>query len=99
MKKKFSWRGRWGENNGTFGRCNFCNNFSIRGICQTCGHVSVCASCKRVRLPDRTWEHVPHNELEASHGFCEECAKSIYPVIYAKIQIKHQLASACSCAG
>jgi hypothetical protein len=48
------------------------------------GIVPTCASCKRVRKPDGSWEEIEHfvakhSAAEFSHGFCPECVEKLYP--------------------
>ena len=48
------------------------------------GILPICASCKKIRNDDGTWEHIEcyimdHSEAEFTHGYCEECAQKLYP--------------------
>ena len=48
------------------------------------GLLPICASCKKVRLEDETWQEldhyiVSHSEAEVSHGLCPTCVVKLYP--------------------
>lgn len=51
---------------------------ALRGI------LPICASCKKIKDDNGTWEHLEvyinqHSEAKLSHGLCPECAKKLYP--------------------
>lgn len=48
------------------------------------GLLPICASCKRIRDQDGTWEQLEiyirnHSEAEFTHGMCQECVARLYP--------------------
>ena len=48
------------------------------------GLVPICSSCKKIRDDKGYWQQVEvyvaeHTEADFSHGFCEECAHTLYP--------------------
>ena len=48
----------------------------------------ICASCKKIREKDGSWTQIERyigdrSETEFSHGICPECAKKLYPELYA----------------
>jgi len=48
------------------------------------GLLPVCASCKRIRKDDGTWQQIEayirdHSEVEFSHGICQDCMRRHYP--------------------
>ena len=50
------------------------------------GILPICSFCKKVRLPDGTWEQIDsyvsrHSDAAFSHGFCEPCGRQHYPEI------------------
>ncbi len=53
------------------------------------GLLPICASCKKIRDDRGYWLQVEeyirnHSEAEFSHGLCPECAKKLYPEIFAR---------------
>ena len=75
-----------------FGRCKWCGGFEISGICQACGHQTVCASCRRTRHPGDIWRRAPiGTRAMVSHTCCPECLWHDYPDIALRIaQSKHK---------
>jgi hypothetical protein len=52
------------------------------------GLLPICASCKNIRDDKGYWNQIEvyisgHSEAEFSHSICPECAKKLYPDIYA----------------
>ncbi len=52
------------------------------------GLVPICASCKKIRDDKGYWSQVEtyvakHSQAKFSHGICPECAKELYPDLYA----------------
>ncbi len=46
--------------------------------------VSICAECKKIRLPDGTWEYFESYfgdrfGIDFSHAVCKECLQELYP--------------------
>jgi hypothetical protein len=78
----------WAEANPHFGRCSWCGGMSLRGICQNCGHATVCSHCRKVRLPDGSWQEAPARTGASdriSHSICHECKWILYPDIALRI--------------
>ena len=55
------------------------------------GLLPICASCKSIRDDKGYWTHLEsylseHSKAEFSHGICPECAKKLYPELYARIE-------------
>jgi rRNA maturation protein Nop10 len=76
-----------------FGRCKWCGGFTIRGVCQKCGHAALCSYCKRVRQPNGNWKKVviDLSSRMVSHSICDECRWIHYPDIALRIeQSKHR---------
>lgn len=53
------------------------------------GFLPICASCKKIRDEDGSWQQLEtyiHNRSEArfSHGVCPTCAKQLYPELIAE---------------
>ncbi|MCI5209554.1 MAG: hypothetical protein D3910_12370 [Candidatus Electrothrix sp. ATG2] len=53
------------------------------------GFLPICASCKKIRDDKGYWNQIEsyirdHSEAEFSHGICPDCAKTLYPDLYAK---------------
>ena len=53
------------------------------------GFLPICAACKKIRDDKGYWNQIEayiseHSEAEFSHGICPECAKKLYPDIFAK---------------
>lgn len=51
---------------------------TLRGI------IPICASCKKIRDDDNSWQMLEkyiseHSEAQFSHGICPDCAKKLYP--------------------
>jgi hypothetical protein len=52
------------------------------------GLLPICASCKRIRDDKGYWQQVEeyihnHSEAQFSHSICPECARKLYPELYA----------------
>jgi hypothetical protein len=52
------------------------------------GLLPICASCKKIRDDSGYWTQVEvyvrdHTEADFTHSICPECAKKLYPDIYA----------------
>lgn len=61
------------------------------------GLLSICASCKKIRDTEGSWEQLElyiqkHSEAQFSHGICPDCIKKLYPDIYPDI-MRDMLAS------
>ncbi len=55
------------------------------------GLVPICCVCKKIRDDHGYWQKIEefiqeHSEAEFSHGICPDCAKELYPDLYAKAQ-------------
>jgi len=53
------------------------------------GLLPICASCKRIRDDQGYWQQIEayirdHSEAEFSHSVCPDCAKELYPEVFAK---------------
>jgi len=51
------------------------------------GLLPICASCKKIRKDDSTWQQIEdyianHSEANFTHGICPECAHRLYPELY-----------------
>jgi response regulator RpfG family c-di-GMP phosphodiesterase len=51
------------------------------------GLVPICASCKKIRNDQGSWQQLEeyiqeHSEAEFSHGLCAACVKKLYPGVY-----------------
>ena len=58
---------------------------TLRGILPICMH------CKKIRDDEGAWRQLEvyikeNTNADFSHGMCEQCAKKMYPEIYAKLQ-------------
>jgi hypothetical protein len=54
------------------------------------GLLPICASCKKIRDDKGYWNQLEeyietHSEAAFSHGICPECAKKLYPDLYARV--------------
>ena len=52
------------------------------------GLLPICASCKKIRNDVGYWEQIEvyvrrHSKAEFSHSICPECAKRLYPKLFA----------------
>jgi len=52
------------------------------------GLIPICASCKKIRDDKGYWHQVEeyireHSDAEFSHGICKDCARELYPEMYA----------------
>jgi two-component system, response regulator PdtaR len=50
------------------------------------GLLPICASCKKIRKGDSTWQQIEeyitsHSEADFSHSICPQCARKLYPEI------------------
>lgn len=57
---------------------------ALATVKQLTGLLPICASCKRIRDEQGTWETVEeyireHTDADFSHGICPECLKKLYP--------------------
>ena len=48
------------------------------------GVIPICASCKKIRKEDGSWEQIEvyiknRSEADFTHGVCDDCAREIYP--------------------
>jgi two-component system, response regulator PdtaR len=53
------------------------------------GLLPICASCKKIRKGDSTWQQIEeyitsHSDADFTHGICPECAHRLYPELYQK---------------
>lgn len=53
------------------------------------GLLPICASCKKIRNDQGTWDHletyiVMHSEATLTHGFCPDCLTTLYPGLTKK---------------
>lgn len=53
------------------------------------GMLPICASCKKIRDDKGYWNQIEsyihtHTEAEFSHGICPDCARKLYPEIFAE---------------
>lgn len=51
------------------------------------GFLPICASCKKVRDEDGSWQQLEsyiraRSEAQFSHGVCPSCAKALYPDLF-----------------
>ena len=51
------------------------------------GLLPICASCKKIRKDDSTWQPIEdyitsHSDADFTHGICPECAHRLYPELY-----------------
>jgi GAF domain-containing protein len=54
------------------------------------GLLPICACCKKIRDDQGYWNQIEsyvkkHSLAEFSHGICPQCAKELYPELYAKV--------------
>ena len=54
---------------------------ALKEVKRLTGLLSICANCKRIRLPDGSWEPIEsyiqkHSDAQFSHGLCPECRAS-----------------------
>jgi PAS domain S-box-containing protein len=48
------------------------------------GLIPICAGCKKIRLPDRSWEEIEsflarRTNMDFTHGLCPECRNRFFP--------------------
>ncbi len=53
------------------------------------GFLPICASCKKIRDNEGNWQQMEdyirdRSEAEFSHGICPQCARKLYPELFAK---------------
>ena len=63
---------------------------ALAQVKQLSGLLPICSSCKRIRDERGDWQPVEvyvhaHSQADFTHGICPECAKSLYPEIYSKL--------------
>ncbi|OGV73182.1 MAG: hypothetical protein A3K19_30155 [Lentisphaerae bacterium RIFOXYB12_FULL_65_16] len=63
---------------------------SLAQVERLSGLLRICASCKRVKTDQGSWEQLEayiseHSEAEFSHGICPECARDLYPELFKKL--------------
>jgi hypothetical protein len=51
------------------------------------GLLPICASCKKIRKDDSTWQAIEdyitsHSNADFTHGICPDCAHRLYPELY-----------------
>ncbi len=54
------------------------------------GLIPICSNCKKIRDDTGFWNEVEvyvqeHSNAEFSHGLCPDCAKKLYPELYAEL--------------
>ncbi len=54
------------------------------------GILPICAGCQKIRNEKGEYERIEkyiseHSEVQFSHGICRDCAKRLYPDVYASI--------------
>lgn len=54
------------------------------------GLIPICANCKKIRQDSGYWQQIEayisdHSDAKFTHGICPECAKRLFPEIYAAI--------------
>ncbi|MEI9897445.1 MAG: hypothetical protein WDN28_27210 [Chthoniobacter sp.] len=59
------------------------------------GLLPICASCKRIRQEDNTWEQIEifvtkRTDAKFTHGLCPECANALFPGISTEINVASQ---------
>jgi len=52
------------------------------------GFLPICASCKKIRDNEGNWQQMEayirdRSEAEFSHGICPDCARKLYPEVFA----------------
>lgn len=52
------------------------------------GLIPICASCKKIRQDSGYWQQIEayigeHSQARFSHGICPECARTLYPEVFA----------------
>jgi two-component system, response regulator PdtaR len=60
---------------------------ALREVKTLSGLLPICASCKRIRKDDSTWQQIEeyitsHSDADFTHGICPECAHRLYPELY-----------------
>ncbi len=59
------------------------------------GFLPICASCKKIRDDKGYWRQIEryisdHSEALFSHGICPDCAKKLYPDVFADDSTRHK---------
>jgi len=54
------------------------------------GFMSICANCKKIKTAEDQYEQIEeyitrHSLAQFSHGICPDCARKLYPELYADI--------------
>ena len=60
---------------------------ALREVKTLSGLLPICASCKKIRKDDSTWQQIEdyissHSNADFTHGICPECAHRLYPELY-----------------
>ncbi|WP_319408114.1 response regulator [uncultured Desulfosarcina sp.] len=60
---------------------------ALREVKTLTGLLPICASCKKIRKDDSTWQQIEeyissHSDADFTHGICPECAHRLYPELY-----------------
>jgi two-component system, response regulator PdtaR len=60
---------------------------ALREVKTLSGLLPICASCKKIRKDDSTWQQIEdyiasHSDADFTHGICPECAHRLYPELY-----------------
>ncbi len=63
---------------------------ALAKVKQLSGLLPICALCKNIRDDKGYWQQIEeyvrdHSSAEFSHGLCPDCAKRLYPEIYARV--------------
>lgn len=76
-------RGKWSKSN-LFSICESCGKMSFYGMCQFCGYMIQCCFCKRIKMPDGTYQKAeyPIKSKNISHGYCKPC----FDIVMRKIK-------------
>ncbi len=66
---------------------------ALSRVKQLSGLLPICSSCKRIRDEKGHWQHVEvyvhaHSQADFTHGICPDCARSLYPEIYSKLDAR-----------
>lgn len=60
---------------------------ALREVKTLTGLLPICASCKKIRKDDSTWQQIEeyissHSDADFTHGICPDCAHRLYPELY-----------------
>ncbi|MCB2149731.1 MAG: response regulator [Deltaproteobacteria bacterium] len=60
---------------------------ALREVKTLTGLLPICASCKKIRKDDSTWQQIEeyissHSNADFTHGICPDCAHRLYPELY-----------------